>query len=328
MTHPDTRPYLWMLSGTFSFTFMVEIAFDLTQASRTCDWQTVAIARSSLAAVFAGMLAWAAGARLAFWRPGRLWIRSIAGSMSMVCTFYAFGRLPAVDVVTLTNTFPIWVAVLSWPLYRKMPGLKIWIAILMGVAGVALVEQPHFESGNLGVLTALLAALFSAVAMLGLHSLHDVDPRAIVVHFSGVATVFCVAAFFLAPRQHDVARVLEGATLAKLIGLGLFATVGQIFLTLAFANGAPAKVSVVGLTQIVIALVFDAILWGRVVDIVTVVGTVLVIAPTAWLLTRPAPVDVHDPEPGEPQPVVQPSSQPGGQPQDIAESPTSPSLRP
>lgn len=328
MTYPATRPYLWMLSGTFSFTLMVEIVFDLTQASGTCDWQTVAIARSSLAAFFAGMLAWAARAKLAFWRPRRLWIRSIAGSISMVCTFYAFGRLPAVDVVTLTNTFPIWVAVLSWPLYGKMPGVRIWIAILMGVAGVALVEQPHFESGNLGVLTALLAALFTAVAMLGLHSLHDVDPRAIVVHFSGVATVFCIAAFFLAPRHHDVSRVVEGATFAKLIGLGLFATIGQIFLTLAFANGAPAKVSVVGLTQIVIALVFDVVLWNRAVDFATVIGTALVIAPTAWLLTRPAPVDVHDPEPGEPKPVALPTTERGEQTKATESTSATPTLQP
>jgi drug/metabolite transporter (DMT)-like permease len=328
MTHPATRPYLWMLSGTFSFTLMVELAYDLTQASRVCDWQTVAIARSALAAVFAALLAWAAGARLAFLRPGRLWIRSIAGSCSMVCTFYAFGRLPAVDVVTLTNTFPIWVAVLSWPLYGKLPGLKMWVAILIGVTGVALVEQPHLESGNLGVFTALLAAVFSAVAMLGLHSLRDVDPRAIVVHFSGVATVFCVGAFLLAPREHDPTRVIESTVLIKLLGLGLAATIGQIFLTLAFANGAPAKVSVVGLTQIVIALVFDVWLWNRAVEFVTVIGTVLVIAPTAWLLTRPAPVDVHDPEPGEPQPVVLPDTEPSRPEQSAPEPPATPSLQP
>lgn len=313
MTRPDARPYLWMLCGTFSFTLMVELAYDLTQATRACDWQTVAVARSSLVAVFAGVMAWAAGARLVFWRPWRLWVRSIAGSCSMVCTFYAFGHLPAVDVVTLTNTFPLWVAVLSWPLYGKPPGWKMWAAVLTGVAGVALVEQPHLEAGNLGVATALLAALFSAVAMLGLHSLSDIDPRAIVVHFSVVATLFCVGTFFLTPRHHDPARAIEGVVLLKLVGLGLSATVGQILLTLAFGNGAPAKVSVVGLMQIVIALGFDVWLWNRGVNAVTMLGTGLVIAPTAWLLTRPAAADIHDPDPGEPQPAVLPEPCPDHQ---------------
>lgn len=294
-----------MLSGTFSFSLMVEFAYDLTQQSKACDWQTVAIARSSLVALFALAMSWAAGARLAFW-PWRLWVRGLAGSGSMVCTFYSFGQLPAVDVVTLTNTFPLWVAILSWPVYGKAPGLKMWIAILMGVTGVVLVEQPHLEAGNAGVITALLAAFLSAIAMLGLHSLRDIDPRAIVVHFSAVATVFCVGAYFLLPRTiDDPSRVLEGSVLFKLLGLGLSATIGQILLTLAFGNGAPAKVSVVGLMQIVIVLAFDVYLWNTQVNAITMVGILLVIAPTAWLLTRPAAVDKHDPDPGEPQPVDQ-----------------------
>src|SRR5205823_43668 len=125
------------------------------------------------------------------------------------------------------------------------------------------------------------------VAMLGLHSLSDIDPRAIVVHFSAVATVFCVGAVIVGPRAHPVSVVADPVVLLELVGMGVTATVGQIFLTLAFGTGAPAKVSVVGLTQIVFALAFDVWLWHRGVNAVTLAGTLLVIAPTAWLLTRP-----------------------------------------
>jgi drug/metabolite transporter (DMT)-like permease len=291
MPHPDLRPYVFMLCGSFSFTLMAVTAHDLLQVSRACDWQTVAVFRAGLVAVFAAVVAKIVGAKLVFW-PWRLWVRSIAGSCSMVCTFYAFGRLPTADVVTLTNTFPIWVAVLSWPLYGQLPGAKMAVAILVGVAGVALVEQPHFATGNLGVLTALAAALFTAVAMLGLHSLGDLDPLAIVVHFSAVATVFCFVAFLVGPRVHDPARVLEWRVAWKLAAMGLTALVGQLFLTLAFGSGAPAKVSVVGLTQIVFALAFDKWLFGHTVNDLALVGTALVIAPTAWLLTRPRPKPV------------------------------------
>lgn len=297
MSQSGSRPYVWMLCGTFSFTFMVELAYELTQVSRVCDWQTVAIARSSLVALFAGLMAWAAGARLVFRGPAQLWIRSIAGSFSMVCTFYSFGHLPAVDVVTLTNTFPIWVTVLSWPLYGKPPGWRMMLAVLTGIAGVVLVEQPQFEAANLGVVTALLAALFTAVAMLGLHSLNHIDPRAIVVHFSTVAMFFCFGAFFAFPRTHDMGRILEPLPLAKLIALGVSATIGQILLTLAFGRGAPTRVAVVGLMQIVIALGFDVWLWGREVDAATLIGTVLVIAPTAWLMTHPATSTTADAKP-------------------------------
>ena len=293
MSHPDARPYVWMLCGSFSFTLMAVLAHVLLRVDRVCDWQTVAVFRAGLVAVFGAILARATGAKLVFW-PWRLWVRSVAGSCSMLCTFYAFENLRVGDVVTLTNTFPLWVAVLSWPLYGHLPGVKVLVAILIGVAGVALVEQPHIESGNLGVFAALAAALFTAVAMLGLHSLGNLDPRAIVVHFSAVATIFCLAACFIGPLKHDTANVLDGPVMLKLVGMGVTALVGQLFLTLAFARGAPAKVSVVGLTQIVFALAFDVWVFKHPAD--TDAGRHgAVIAPTAWLLTRRRDTDAVHP---------------------------------
>lgn len=281
MKDSGTKPYIYMLCGSFSFTIMAELAHVLT---RECDWPVVAIARSLLAAVFAGVMAKLSGARLVFFRPMRLWIRSIAGSCSMVCTFYAFAKLPAVDVLTLTNTFPLWVALLCWPLYGQIPNGRVWLAVGAGVLGVALIEQPHLEAGNLGAVSALAAAMFTAVAMLGLHSLHEIDPYAVVTHFSTVATGFCVAAFVFVPSEFEPVHIENGMVWLKLLGLGVSATIGQIFLTRAFGSGAPAKVSVVGLMQIVFVFVFDVVLWDHKVNGMALLGTGLVLAPTAWLL--------------------------------------------
>lgn len=294
MTHPDARPYLWMLCGSFSFSVMAVLAESLTArpspgALPPCDWQTVAVFRAALVAVFGAILAFHARVKLVWFKPWRLWVRSVAGSGSMVCTFYAFGQLPSSDVVTLSNTFPIWVAVLSWPLYGHLPGWGTGIAILIGVAGVALVEQPHLEAGNWGVFAALAAAAFTAVAMLGLNRLRDIDPRAVVVHFSAVATLFCGVAFVLSPRA-SAQSVADTGVMLKLLGIGVSATVGQMFLTLAFGRGAPAKVSVVGLTQIVFVMAMCAWLFDRRVNGTALLGTGLVIAPTAWLLARPKKV--------------------------------------
>lgn len=290
MTQSDARPYVWMVCGAFSFSLMAILAEALTRrpagAPPVCDWQTVAVFRAGLVALFAAVLAKAAGVRLVWFRPARLWVRSVAGSCSMVCAFYSFSELDSRDVVTLSNTFPIWVAILSWPLYGHFPGAKTLLAILVGVVGVALVEQPHIEAGNWAVLSALASAAFTAVAMLGLHRLRDIDPRAVVVHFSAVATVFCVVAFFVTPRTEAVARVLEPVVMLKLLGIGVSATIGQVFLTLAFGRGAPAKVSVVGLTQIVFVMALSAWLFGHEVNALALIGTALVIAPTAWLLTQ------------------------------------------
>jgi drug/metabolite transporter (DMT)-like permease len=244
----------------------------------------IALARAGLALVFAVLLARAAGSELVLWRPRTLWIRSIAGSVSLVCTFYAFPRLPLADVLTLTNMFPVWVALLSWPLLRIPPTWQVWLSVASGIAGVVLIQQPHLAEGNFATLAAIVSSFSSAVAMIGLHRLHRIDPRAIVVHFSAVSLVFVAASFVLFERSVPAGQLLDARTLGLLLGVGATATVAQIGLTKAFAGGSPAKVSVVGLTQVGFGMLFDAVLWGRTFGGVTLLGIALVTAPTAWLV--------------------------------------------
>jgi drug/metabolite transporter (DMT)-like permease len=281
-----------MLCASFSFTIMAVLVHDLVQISRVCDWQTTALFRAGLVAVFSTLSAKLAGIRLVWW-PWRLWVRSVAGSCSMVCTFYAFGQLPTADVITLTNTFPLWVALLAWPLYGQRPSRALLVAVIIGISGVALVEQPHFAQRNWGVVAALAAALFTAIAMLGLHALKGIDPTAVVVHFSAVATAVCFVVFLLHWQEHSLVQLTETSASLKLLGMGLAALIGQIFLTLAFVGGAPAAVAVVGLTQIIFALVFDIWLFHHPIHPLTLVGMGMVIAPTAWVLTRPPPPPRH-----------------------------------
>jgi drug/metabolite transporter (DMT)-like permease len=280
---PAWLPYLWMLLGSAAFALMGTLAYALRT---TCDWRVIALARSGLVLVFAMALARATGRRLVFWRPGILWVRSVAGSLSLVCTFFALTRLPVSDVLTLTNTFPLWVVCLSWPLLGETPPGSVWLAVAGGVLGVALVQQPHFAQGNTASLLALGAALSTAVAMLGLHRLEGIDAWAILVHFSAVAVLFCVASFFLFDRDGLPWTVPSSWDLLLLLGVGGSATVGQLFLTKAFTAGPPAQVSVIGLSQIAFALLLEVVLWGRSPGLASLLGACLVVAPTGWLLTR------------------------------------------
>jgi drug/metabolite transporter (DMT)-like permease len=238
-----------------------------------------------LALVIATGLALSAKARLAVWRPRVLWLRSIAGTVSLLCMFYALPRLPVSDVLVLMCMFPVWVALLSWPVEGTAPTRDVWIAIVVGICGVVLVAQPHFSDARpLPALAALAASFSTSVAMLGLHRLRAIDPRSIVAHFSGVSFLACLAVLAIdAPRSLAGSR-FEPATLVLLAGVGVFATIGQLFLTKAFAAGPPARVSVVALTQVAFAMLFDAVIWKHRFGAASVCGMVLVMAPTAWLL--------------------------------------------
>ncbi|MFM7149566.1 MAG: DMT family transporter [Gemmataceae bacterium] len=283
---PSNAPYIWMLAGCFSFAFMGEFAHAV---GPYCDWRVVALARSIIAMLLALIFALATRSKLVFFTPGILWLRSCAGSLSLICTFYALTHMRTSEVLTLTNTFPIWVVFLSWPILGVQPSLSILFAALLGVFGIYLIQNPQLTldepSTSLPAILALVAAISTAFAMLGLHRLRGINPWAIVVHFSSVASLF-VLLTFLFGHLPSVSPLANVKILLLLSGVGLTATFGQICLTRAFIAGSPNRVSIVGLTQIIFALGLDWLLIGSSFSASTLAGIGLVVAPTAWIMSH------------------------------------------
>jgi drug/metabolite transporter (DMT)-like permease len=282
--HPP-RAYLFMLSSSLAFALMGALGH---LAGERVDWRLVACARTLLAFVFSVAFALSTGVRLVLLRPAVLWVRSVSGSLSLLCYFYAVTHLPVSTATTLSNTVPVWVTLLAWPALGQRPAAADWLAVSVGVAGVALVQRPQLGGDATAAALALASAFGTAVAMMGLNRLGAVDARAVVAHYSGVSTAFALGFLLLtggAALRPDAAG--GGApTLALLAGVGAAGTLGQLAMTRAYALGGAARVSVVGLTQIVFALAFDLLLWRRQFDPLTLAGILLIVTPSGWLMLR------------------------------------------
>ncbi len=292
-------PYAWMVCGSLSFAIMATLSHLLRE---DYDWRLIALSRAFLALVLALLLGLVGRIQFAVLQPRTLWIRSLSGSLSLVCGFYSLTHLPVSEALTLTHLFPVWVALLSWPLYKEAPSAQVWLSVASSVAGVVLIQQPHvgaadiaaaaspsesrFPDSGFAVFVAVFSSFWTAVAMLGLHRLRDLDPRAIVAHFSAVSTVFCLVAWLGFERAALETFTIRWSTPLVLLGVGVSATIGQLFLTKAFAAGPPAKVAVVGLTQVVFAVAFEVVFERRTYNARTLLGMLFILAPTAWLMLQ------------------------------------------
>jgi drug/metabolite transporter (DMT)-like permease len=281
VTHRPALPYLLMILANLAFALMGALAHALRSR---CDWQVIGLARAGLQLTLSLGLAWLAGVPLSVWRPGLLWVRSLAGSAAMMCMFFAYTRIPVANVMTLTNTFPIWVALLSWPLLGRAPSALVWLATFSGVLGVVLMQQPQLAEGNFASLVALTSSVFTAIAYLALHRLRHVDALTIIVHFSAVAAGFFLVCLFVFERNFSVHDLNDVGSILQLLSVGSAALVAQFLLTKAFALGEAAKVSVVGLTQIVFAMGFDVFFFDHSFPPSVLLGMALVLTPTAWLI--------------------------------------------
>lgn len=289
-----------MLVGSIFFAIMALLAESLKEQF---SYPWITMVRSGVATVLAITLAIAAGAKLVFLKPTTLWVRSISGWASMICGFYAMTHYDVEIVLALTNMYPLWVAILSWPLLGVLPSGKTWIALTISCLGMWLVYASSIATNTLpssfstpktAIPMAILAGMLSGVALINLHRVKHIDTRAVVAHFSGVATTCSLVVWLVVPVSAPI-RLIDSASIVRLIGVGLAATVGQLCLTKAFASGSPARVSVVGLSQVVVAALVKWLMEQRVPTAGSIFGMTLVVASTIWVIMS-QPTDKEEAE--------------------------------
>ena len=289
-----------MLVGSIFFAIMALLAESLKEQF---SYPWITMVRSGVATVLAITLALAAGARLVFLKPVTLWIRSLSGWASMICGFYAITHYDVEIVLALTNMYPLWVAILSWPLLGILPSKKTWIALVISCLGmwivyassiVAITSPSNFSTPKTAIPMAILAGMLSGVALINLHRVRHIDTRAIVAHFSGVATACSLVVWLLVPVSPPT-RPIDFVSVMRLIGIGLAATVGQLCLTKAFSTGSPARVSVVGLSQVVVAALAKWFMEQRIPTTGSIIGMTLVVASTIWvILSQPSKQEAEE----------------------------------
>ena len=273
--------YIWMLFSALSFATMGALAHGLRD---DVSWEVIALARSLVVLMLSAAIVRASNVRFYFRRPWQLWVRSIAGSISMLFIFFSLTRLPVSIVITLMNLAPAWVAIASWFLLPETRSKSVWVAVLVGLVGVFLIQQPQLAQGNRAVFAPLIASVLLAIVMMALHHARSIDSRAVVLHFAMIAFTMSLCLFLFSASKASLEVSLRPVTVLMLAATGLAATLGQLFLTIAFASGPPAKVSLVGLTQVGFAMCYDLFMWEHDFNVLSLIGIVLIVAPTGWLM--------------------------------------------
>lgn len=281
-----------MLTGSIFFAVMSLLTESLGE-EYSFAW--IAAVRSAIATLLAVGMVWLSGVKLVYFRPVTLWWRSLAGSSAMMCIFFAMTHYDVSIVLSLSSMYPIWVAVLGWPLLGQFPSRDTWIALAVSTLGMWLVYYAAILGGNqnhahanylphLAVPAGALGGIFSGIALIGLHKVKNVDSRAVVAHFSAVSTLIAFLIWTILPTQSMNAS--DGSSILRLCLVGVTAMIGQLFLTKAFAAGSPARVSVVGLSQVAIAATYKWFIEGRLPSALGFAGMLLVIGATLWVMLR------------------------------------------
>jgi len=226
------------------------------------------------------------------WGPNRglLLLRGLFGYAALSCFLWAVIRLPLADTTVIHFTNPVWTALLAAVFIGEV--LRGWEAILAVVAlgGVMIVARPGFLFGEasgldpLAVAAALAGAILSAAAYVTAKALTRThDPLVIVFAFAFVSLVGSI------PSTVSSFIMPGGWEWLVLLGVGLGAQGGQLYVTKALQVEKAGRVMAVGYLQIVFAAAWGLFLFQEVPDLWTGVGAAIIIGST-FVMGRMHPV--------------------------------------
>jgi drug/metabolite transporter (DMT)-like permease len=189
--------------------------------------------------------------------------RGLMGTVALYTLLYCILHLPLSTAMTYNLTSAIFIALLSFLLFKEYHGPIVLMAVLLGFAGMLLVYQPQMHYPWYYHAVGLVSGIVSAIAYITLGKLAPYyDPRIIVSSF--IFTGILVPSFFmivgqLANMTYDDVFFIKwrwpwGVEWLYLLWLGLAALLGQYFVTKAYGSDKAGIVSVFGYSNIIFSV--------------------------------------------------------------------------
>jgi len=207
-----------------------------------------------------------------------LLLRTLFGMTAMSGFFFALTHLPLAECIFLGRTQPLLIALLAPLVLKETTPAAGWVAIFTGLAGVALIMQPGV-AWSLGAWVAVGAAFSSALAHMLVRRLNASEyPLVIVFNFTALT---CLLAGMWSLPQFVMPNLEEWLFLSC---VALFASLGQLFMTLAYQRDRAPAVASASYTSVILAVVYGYFFWGEVPHPYTWLGGSLIVAGGILLL--------------------------------------------
>lgn len=216
--------------------------------------------------------------------------RGFVGILAMGFGFYGLVHLPLPEAIAIGYAMPLIAVMIAAVFLKEAVGVYRWSAVLVGLAGVAIITWPRltlFREGGvgsteaLGALAVLASATLGAVAMVLVRKLVQTErTHTIVLYFSLSASVFSLATL---PFGWSA---LGWEALGLLAMAGFCGGVAQLLLTASYRYADVSTIAPFEYTSIVLGLMVGYFLFGDIPTQAMLVGTAIVVSAGIFIILR------------------------------------------
>lgn len=210
-----------------------------------------------------------------------LLLRSALGTIGMVLFFYAIDNLVLSDADMLNKLSPFLTIVFSALFLKERTRLFQIVAIIIAFIGTLFIIKPEFSLEIIPYLAGVFSAVFAAGAYTFLRVLGNKEQfYTVVFYFSFFTTVS------LTPFVIWFYEPMTWQQWVYLLSAGVFATIGQFGITVAYKFAPAKEISIFFYSTVVYSALISIILFGQVPDILSIIGYITIFGASFYMFLR------------------------------------------
>ncbi|RLQ93777.1 DMT family transporter [Falsibacillus albus] len=210
-----------------------------------------------------------------------LLLRSSLGTIGIVLYFYAIDHLVLSDADMLNKLSPFLTILFSALFLKERARMFQVIAIIIAFLGTLFIIKPSFSYEFIPYLAGVLSAVFAAGAYTVLRVLGSKEKfYTVVFYFSFFTTVSMLPFVFI---------YFEPMSLKQLIYLllaGVFATIGQFGITIAYKFAPAKEISIFFYSTVVYSALISIMIFGQVPDMYSIIGYIIIFGASFYMFVK------------------------------------------
>lgn len=202
-----------------------------------------------------------------------LLIRAVAGTVGILCNFYAVSRINLADASMLNKLSPFFAVVFSIFILKEKANWKQFFAVTLAFIGALFVMKPTFSFDGLPSFMGFVGGLMAGLAYTYVRKLtqNGFKGPLVVFYFSMFSCVVTLPWLILDFTPMSPLQWLY------LILAGLSASGGQFFITAAYSKAPAKEISVYDYSQIIFTTLLSLIVFGELPDGLSFLGYGIII---------------------------------------------------
>ena len=202
-----------------------------------------------------------------------LLIRAVAGTVGILCNFYAVSRINLADASMLNKLSPFFAVVFSIFILKEKANWKQFLAVTLAFIGALFVMKPTFSFDGLPSFMGFVGGLMAGLAYTYVRKLtqNGFKGPLVVFYFSMFSCVVTLPWLILDFTPMSPLQWLY------LILAGLSASGGQFFITSAYSKAPAKEISVYDYSQIIFTTLLSLIVFGELPDGLSFLGYGIII---------------------------------------------------